>query len=96
MFSFSGAYPSLGGVIFNANTGSDLDANQHLILIKAQDRAPYNLIDLPRKAHRLRKYGILNRRDDGEELAGVFMLRMEPIVKTLADEVEAQGTQAHP
>jgi hypothetical protein len=28
MFSFSGGYPSQGGVIFNANTGSDLDANQ--------------------------------------------------------------------
>jgi len=29
MFSYSGGYPSQGGVIFSANTGSDLDANQH-------------------------------------------------------------------
>ncbi len=28
MFSFSGGYPSLRGVIFNANTGANLDANQ--------------------------------------------------------------------
>ena len=29
MFSFSGGYPSQGGVIFSANTGSDFHANQH-------------------------------------------------------------------
>jgi len=32
MFSFSGGYPSHGGVIFNANTGSNLDANQQFLI----------------------------------------------------------------
>ncbi len=39
MFSFSGGYPSQGGVIFNANTGSNLDANQQANVLDAHRAA---------------------------------------------------------
>jgi hypothetical protein len=34
ILSFSGGYPNQCGAIFNANTGSNLDAIQHYILIQ--------------------------------------------------------------